>query len=367
MCPPHIRGAVVSAKETVICSGIVVGYAVGNLFSINGYDWMSIYAMKLLLEIPLLALTFYIPRSKRWLLLQGNREEAEASMRFIYRNKGGKNGDDDISHAFAELVTQVQETTSSNLDSISTSIYQVLTSSEYRPAIVASMGLILFQQVSGQPSILSYVAVLLKSAGWDGNASVGTSLLMMGMSTCTVLFVDRVGRKPLLKLCCGIMMVASFVLGICYGVILEQDGEAEAVLVAPTTRSLILLSLCIYIGGYQIGFGPVTWTIVSEVFPLEVKGTAIALGVELNYLLNFAVQFGLPIVQGLLGWKVCFYLFGSVLIGAYFFVERYVPETRGLTLEEIQCKLSEEQLGHESFQENEEEVPPVETTGLLTS
>lgn len=95
-----------------------------------------------------------------------------------------------------------------------------------------------------------------------------------------------------------------------------------------------------YIGGYQVGFGPVTWLIVSEIFPLEIRGKAIALGMEWNYLLNFIVQFTFPIVQDTLGWGPLFGLFGFILMVAFGFVQRFVPETKGLTLEEIQIKFS---------------------------
>lgn len=371
MCPPSIRGAIVSAKETVIVGGIVVGYTIGNLHShLHSTDtWTHIYAWKLLLELPLFALTFYIPRSKRWLLLHGYRQEAEESMRFIYvsnrRNSFDTGSDfedsDNISLAFAELAKQVEDTMGSALDQDTSSISKMIGSSEYRSALLASMGLIFFQQVSGQPSLLSYTTVLLNTAGWDGNASVLTSILMMVVSTSTVLFVDRVGRRPLLKLCCGVMMAASFVLCISFWY-LADDLDTE---LSPSTRNVVLVAVCLYIGGYQIGFGPVTWCIVSEVFPLEIKGTAIALGVELNYLLNFLVQFLLPIIQGSVGWNLCFLMFACVLGFAYYFVDRCVPETRGLTLEQIQLKLSE-RIGSKSdlLQENE---APLETTRLMVS
>jgi len=76
---------------------------------------------------------------------------------------------------------------------------------------------------------------------------------------------------------------------------------------------------------------------VSEVFPQNVRGPATALGVELNYLLNFLVQFGLPIVQVQVGWGPTFLLFASVLVSALFFVRTYVPETSGMSLEEIEA------------------------------
>ncbi|KAL3938449.1 MAG: hypothetical protein SGBAC_006646 [Bacillariaceae sp.] len=382
MCPPHIRGAVVSAKETVIVSGIVVGYVVGNWRSKNNPlgSWVEIYALQILLQVPLWLLTiFYIPRSKRWLLLHGHREEAEESMRFIYVNhnhNSNKQNDenDDIHLAFLELAKQVEETKtagSSLTNEESSSISHLLFSSkEYRPALLASMGLIVFQQISGQPTLLSYTTILFDAGGWGGDASVFVSLLMMAMSTSTVLFVDHVGRKPLLKLCCGVMLSASILLGICFYNMNDIENNDNNEELSSSTRLVVLIGACLYIGGYQIGFGPVTWCIVSEVFPLEIRGKAIAVGVELNYLLSFLVSFLLPMVQVSVGWSTCFGVFGCMLVIAYWFVDQCVPETRGLTLEEIQRKLSAAGTGggnHSRASEDQsEDNSPSETTRLIS-
>jgi hypothetical protein len=96
----------------------------------------------------------------------------------------------------------------------------------------------------------------------------------------------------------------------------------------------------LYIAGYQVCFGPITWCIVSETFPIEIRSKAIALCVELNYALNFAVQFVFPTLKDQLGWGRTFAAFSICLFFATFFIRWFVPETTGLTLEEIQTKLA---------------------------
>ena len=90
-------------------------------------------------------------------------------------------------------------------------------------------------------------------------------------------------------------MTASFTLSICFW------NES----LSRISKEIVLVAMFVYIGGYQVGFGPITWYIVSEVFPLEVRGKAIALGVELNYVLNFFVQLHFPRVWGLEGVLLC--------------------------------------------------------------
>lgn len=323
--------------------------------------FLDLYGVSIFVAIPMFFMTFWIPRSKRWLLLHGLREEALESMRFIYRG-------DQVEPEFQRLVRQLEFARSSSTsmprtnadedDSSTTGADAVglsLWNPEYRPAFIASMGLIVFQQLSGQPSVLSYVTVLFQAAGWSGNASVVTSILMMCTSMTTVALVDRVGRKRLLLTCCGVMITALVVLAVCFWGNDDGDGDEQVDIVfTPNRQITILIAMCVYIGGYQLGFGPITWCIVSEVFPLEIRGQAIALGVELNYLLNFLVQFTFPIMQDILGWGPSFGLFGVLLMVCVWFVRSRVPETKGLTLEEIQVQFSSSRQGQVRIHSDEE-------------
>ena len=356
MCPAEIRGAVVSAKETVIVGGIVMGYAVGNWMSSDPLRWADLYEVCALLPLPMLLLTFYIPRSKRWLLLQGRDEEAHQSMKFIYRG--------DIQEEFEMLVAKVTVGSSTKSFGLDEQREPSLLDPCYRKALTASIGLILFQQCSGQPSVLSYATILFQVAGWSGNASVVSSILMMMTSMLTVVLVERVGRKVLLCACCVVMMLSLSALSTAFwGWHDGVDVDADA---GSTQNAVILCSMFFYISGYQLGFGPVTWTIVSEIFPLEIRGKAIALAVETNYAMNFIVQFMFPILKDFIGWGPCFSLFAAILASGFFFIRLFVPETTGLTLEEIQLVLN----GRESMDKIKSldhcgNDPPTENTTLL--
>jgi MFS family permease len=316
---------------------------------------LDLYAVSIVVALPMFLMTFWIPRSKRWLLLHGLRDEALESMRFIYRG-------DHVEDEFQKLVEQLELARKSSMTATTKNHDQdenhpmTITNADatintapslwdpkYRPAMIASMGLIAFQQFSGQPSVLSYTTVLFQEAGWSGNASVVTSILMMCASMTTVALVDRVGRKVLLLTCCGVMITSLIALSSCFWHNEQQQQHADSVPFTSIQQIVILIAMFIYIGGFQIGFGPITWCIVSEVFPLEIRGQAIALGVELNYLLNFLVQFMFPIIQDTLGWGPSFALFGGLLMVCVGFIQSRVPETKGLTLEEIQIQLSSRQ------------------------
>ena len=332
----------------------------------------------------MLFLTFKIPRSKRWLLMKGHREEAKESMRFVYHGDvddefermatamGGlccrpndaadDSGDDEVSvysnmdgdqiiadpnedyhggvgdddrnvpsnhTGISTLNTPAPSGISSSGDDEPPSLW----SPEYRRVMLIGVGLLVFQQFSGQPSVLAYSRVLFAAAGWKGHTSVVT-VIIMGITSCfTVSLVDRVGRKGLLS--AGCMIMASSILVLAYGF----WGWDEDVKLSNAKKQAVLWSMFIYIAGYQVGFGPITWTVLSEIYPSEIRGTAMAFSVEVNFLSKFLCQLTFPIIQDILGWGCTFLLFTCFIVLSLIFILFKVPETKGLSLEEIQLRL----------------------------
>jgi len=152
MSPHRIRGAVVSAKETVIVGGIVAGYMVGNNMSTDPLGWIKLYGLCGLMALPMFALTYYVPRSTRWLLMHGLHQEAYESMKFMYI--------DNFKNEYEALVNGVcagKKSTSTTTDYREPSLFEL----RYRKAIFASMGLIFFQQFSGQPRYVRTIIIML--------------------------------------------------------------------------------------------------------------------------------------------------------------------------------------------------------------
>jgi MFS family permease len=149
MSPQNIRGAVVSAKETFIVGGIVAGYIVGNCMSTDPLGWTHLYGLCGMMALPMFALTFYIPRSKRWLLMQCLDQEAYESMKFIYNGNITKEYE-----TLTDSILARNLSPSASAKQREPSLFDL----RYRKAVFASMGLIIFQQFSGQPR---YVEALL--------------------------------------------------------------------------------------------------------------------------------------------------------------------------------------------------------------
>lgn len=307
----------------------------------------------------MLLLTFIIPRSKRWLFLKGRKEEALESMRFVYKG--------DVREEFEKLSSQIAtEEPTGSMTFRTASLF----GRTHRRAFLASMGLVLLQQCSGQPSILSYTTVLFAVAGLKGGSSVATALYMICNSLFTVCMVDRLGRKRLLKSGIFLMMISLLALTGAFWSF-HPDKIDDSSYFGPTKKVVILLAMFVYLGAYQIGFGPITWLLVSEVFPMKVRGEAMAFFVELNFLLNFLVQFLFPFIQEILGWGGTFLGFACVMAFAIYFVHKYVPETKGLTLEEIECTMQKQTEGinltEESHLLTEKDIPCDNSVSLLVA
>jgi len=292
----------------------------------------------------MILLTTVVPRSVRWLLLQGMVEEARESMRFVYKSH--------VDQEFEKLRDQVELIQQAEAAEQQEHPHNFMQSK----AFLAAIGLVIFQQFSGQPSVISYSTVLFQAAGLAGTSSIYMSIYMILNTTVTVLTVDRVGRKFLLTTGCFIMIFALGALSIAFWN--YNPNTTTPASFSPFSRMVILVSMFLYIGAYQIGFGPVTWLIVSEVFPLESRGRATAFLVELNFALNFLVQFVVPVIEAAIGWGHTFALFCAIMIFAAHHIHYRVPETKGMTLEEIEQKL------HHSSGSGDI-VEPRENTGLL--
>ena len=249
------------------------------------------------------------------------------------------------------------------------------------PALVAGVGLVFFQQFTGQPSVLYYMDNLFQELGIDSFASVVLSSWKFVATMISVLTVDIYGRKVLLYIGCSFMMIglvayivsstfdpmglaecnatyevkslcdasscqwdiASCALDTCNlnGYASVSNDVCPCCTVGDRDnftpqRIAILISLSVYITGYQIGFGPIVWLIISEMFPLEIRGKAISLSVVINFTANALVSFLLPIEMILLQNTLTFSCYAVLLLWSAYFIYAYVPETKGLTLEQIE-------------------------------
>jgi MFS family permease len=214
---------------------------------------------------------------------------------------------------------------------------------------------------------------LFDDVGLSAMASIAISLFKLVATLVATFTVDQYGRKMLLYIGCSLMGLALLVLvgafmlpyasaaecgeyteesscneycewdtNVCvYETCLENgllDSECSCCNTTGITpqKTIILVALFVYIGGYQVGFGPISWLIISEIFPLEVRGKAVSIAVVCNFFFNFVMTLIFPTELAVLGASATFLIYAVILASGVYFIFRFVPETKGLTLEEIE-------------------------------
>ncbi|KAF9661403.1 hypothetical protein SADUNF_Sadunf19G0065100 [Salix dunnii] len=328
--PSHIRGQLISLKEFFIVLGMVAGYGIGSLLVDTVAGWRYMYGASTPLAVIMGIGMWWLPASPRWLLLRaiqgkGSMQELrETAICCLRRLRGEAIGDTahvKVDEILAEL-TVVGEEKEVSL----TEVFQ----GKCLKALTIGAGLVLFQQITGQPSVLYYAASILQSAGFSlasdaTRVSILLGLFKLIMTGIAVLVVDRLGRRPLLLGGVSGMVISLFLLGSYY--IFLDDAPVMAV-----------AALLLYVGCYQLSFGPIGWLMISEIFPLRLRGRGLGIAVLVNFGANALVTFAFSPLKEWLGAGILFYVFGAIAVLSLLFIFFIVPETKGLTLEEIEAK-----------------------------
>jgi sugar porter (SP) family MFS transporter len=256
--PANIRGLLVSAKEASVVFGIAMGYYFGFIFSNTVGGWGITYGMAIIPAGLIIALSFAIPESCRWLLLRGRDQEALESLTFVFLG--------DHAEREFELLKNSQEDADAGADADAghTSLEEEgevennrgIWDPLRRAPLVAGVGLVILQQITGQPSVLSYANQIFHDAGLSDYSSIWVAAFKLLVTLLAAVTVEKFGRKKLLYTGCSLMLVALIVLSLSFG----NTSQGS--------QTIILMAMFVYIGGYQVGFGPISWLIISEVFPL---------------------------------------------------------------------------------------------------
>nr|GLL33677.1 D-xylose-proton symporter-like 3, chloroplastic isoform X1 [Ipomoea trifida] len=358
----------------------LMGYFVGSyeINSVGGWRVMFGFSVPIAVLMGLGMLS--LPPSPRWLLLravQGKgplQEYKEKAISALSKLRGRPAGDKVSEKQIEDTLVSLK--TAYTDEETEGSFLEVFQGPSLKAFIIGG-GLVLFQQITGQPSVLYYAGPILQSAGFSAASDATRVSVIIGIFkqilSCVQDLPDKSTDKPLevvsflLKFfytAYKIMEVHKFVmlllfsLGFPWIAVLKVDDLGRRPLliggVSGIAVSLFLLSayykfldgfpfvavaaLLLYVGCYQISFGPISWLMVSEIFPLRTRGKGISLAVLTNFGSNALVTFAFSPLKELLGAENLFLLFGAIALLSVVFVVTSVPETKGLSLEEIESK-----------------------------
>ena len=217
--------------------------------------------------------------------------------------------------------------------SIQGQLKEIIGSPYNRKALLIGVGLVLLQQLSGQPSVFYYANRIFENAGLGYEAAVGVGVFKLAMTLLSSSLVEnpRFGRKSLLLYGNIGVFLSLGSLTALYG-FAGPDG--------PSTNAIIACILA-FVGSYQVGFGPITWLILSEIFPLRIRSAAVSIGTLANFGSNLLVALLFETERQYLGETALFGQFTVIAAAAVAFTAASVFETRGLSLEEIEKRLVE--------------------------
>lgn len=318
------RGTLGAMFQLFLTVGIFLAFVLGSVLS------YTIFALVCALVIVAFVATFYwMPESPVWLVGKMRKQDASMAMSVL-------RGDVyDPGEELEEMQRAADESAGKN-----TSFLDMLKSPADRKAMLASFGMMFFQQASGVNAVIFYTVMIFEASGSSMApelASILVALVQLVMSGVAALIVDRAGRKPLLMISTGVMSVSLIALGFYF----RQKASNSDV---SSLGWLPLTSLIVFMVAFSIGLGPVPWMLMGELFSAETKAVASSVAVTLNWFMVFIVTKTFPAMNEHLGTDATFWIFAAIMAGATAFTQFLVPETKGKSYNEILAELEGERM-----------------------
>jgi len=348
LAPASQRGMLITFNQIFMTGGILVSFWINYWLSdrTGATVWTSGWRLAMLLQcvpgVVLFVGALLLPRSPRWLVQQGKKDEAEASLRTL-------RGTSNVGVELGEIVQSVEEarTISMSSDGGSSSAEPpwslFLTDPTSRRRLITGMLLQTGQQLTGINSIMYYGPQIFAQA-MPGVKNAG--LLAQGINgvvnfASTFLafcLLDRVGRKPLLVMGAFMQMVCMFVLatvGVMYATVTVVDGKTDVSIESRGAGLVCILSVYLFVNSFAYSWGPAVWALCSEIFPNNQRAKGVALTTTTNWIWNIVIGQFYPPIQAALGFKT-FYIFGGTCAAMFLWSIAYAPETKGLSIDQVE-------------------------------
>lgn len=317
---PEIRGALGLLPTAFGNTGILLAFFVGSLM-----DWSKLAFFGAALPVPFFLLMLVVPETPRWYVTKGRAEDARKALQWLR----GRNIN--VDREMRDLTRSQAESDRTGGNALGT-----LFTMKYLPAVLISLGLMLFQQLSGINAVIFYATDIFLMSGSTIDKNLSSIIIGVVNFISTFIataLIDRLGRKMLLYISSVSMIITLMTLGAYF--------YLQAALVDVSSCGWVPLAcLVIYVLGFSIGFGPIPWLMLGEILPSKIRGTAASVATGFNWACTFIVTKTFHNIIAAIDLYGTFWLFAVICIFGLLFVIFFVPETRGKSLEEIEKKLT---------------------------
>jgi MFS transporter, SP family, galactose:H+ symporter len=318
IAPVEKRGALVFLNQLTLSTGLLIAYPISYALSSTVEPWRWILGLSVVPASILVVGILRMPESPRWLISHNRLNKAR---KVLIQISGATNIDQEIS----EIQTVLQQRSGN---------WRELLHPTLRPALFIGVSLAMLQQFTGINTIVYYIPTILKLSGFQSSAiailaTIGIGIVNFLSTVVAIWLVDRVGRRPLLLF--GILgMVSSLgILGLAF--YLPQSPNSGL-------GWLTVSSLMVYVASFVIGLASVFWLLIAEIYPLKLRAKAMSIATVTNWSASLITSLSFLTLIQWFGKAGTFWLYGLIGMSTWVLVFFLVPETKGLTLEEIEIR-----------------------------
>ncbi len=334
----HYRGRLATMQQIAIISGLFAAflsnYLLAKVASSSmavlwlGYEaWRWMFWVEILPAVLFFVALLFIPESPRYLMARGHSARARTVLDKLYGTEEG-------ARKYAEIADSLQGEYRPRFSDL---IDRSSGRGRVRPIVWVGIGLASFQQLVGINVVFYYGAVLWQAVGFSESdallINVLSGALSIGACLVTVMLIDRVGRKPLLWIGSLGMAVSLGVVAVAFATGSLVQGK---LVLPPGMGTLALVAANIYVIFFNLSWGPVMWVMLGEMFPNRIRGSALAVAGLFQWVTNFLITWTFPMLLAGIGLATAYGLYAAAAAISAFFVVRFVRETRGRELEQME-------------------------------
>lgn len=313
--PSESRGMLVTFFQLMITFGILISYIISFIFSSTNGSWRLLLTAGLVPACVFGAGMLFLPESPRWLLTQGKTQQATKILQRLRKKENVTHEINEIEHTLTYKKAPLRE----------------LLSPTIRPVLLLGFMLSFVQQATGVNTIFYYAPTIFQLAGFHGEttsilATVGVAVVNVLATFIAVFYMDKLGRRPLLL--AGLT-----------GMFAALAGLSLAFHYGANTELLGWLAVaCIFIFAISFAFslGAILWVVVSEIFPLDVRGTAMGLAIATCWFWNVIVTSTFLTLVNKFGPSQTYMMYAAMCVLGFIICYFKVPETKGASLEQIE-------------------------------